>query len=147
MRNIYKDTAQSARKSLIKIAALQLVFGALIIALPPVALAASNVHDQLAAAGASAPTTDVTTPINVPNSLPQSDAGQSTLKSILQVVLGIIGAFAFLNITASGMKYISSAGNPQRASEAKNGIVYSLIGLALAISAEAIVSFVVKYPS
>jgi len=75
--------------------------------------------------------------------LPDSEANQNTVEDILRVIFGIIGAFALLNITLSGFKYITAAGNEQKVSEAKNGIVYSLLGLMIAIAAQAIVSFVV----
>jgi hypothetical protein len=78
------------------------------------------------------------------SSLPQVSADSDTLSTILEVILGIIGAFALLNVVASGLKYITSAGDSQKISEAKSGVVYALVGLAMAIAAEAIVAFVVK---
>ncbi|HXE10000.1 MAG TPA: pilin, partial [Verrucomicrobiae bacterium] len=71
----------------------------------------------------------------------------STFGKVLSIVFGIIGAFALLNIVLSGMKYITSAGNPQKASEARNGIIYSIVGLMIAISAEAIIAFIVNRAS
>lgn len=79
--------------------------------------------------------------------LPRTNASSGTLKRILQFFFGLIGAFAVLNITLSGLKYITSSGNEQKAAEAKNGIVYSLLGLAIAISAEALIAFVVTQVS
>lgn len=76
--------------------------------------------------------------------LPDPSADQNTVENALKIVFGIIGAFAVLNVTLSGFKYITSAGNEQKVAEAKNGIVYSLLGLMIAISAEAIIAFVVK---
>jgi hypothetical protein len=76
--------------------------------------------------------------------LPNPSANQSELTTILSIVFGIIGAFALLIITISGMRYITSGGNPEKTAKAKNGIIYSLVGLVVAISAEAIVTFVVK---
>lgn len=78
------------------------------------------------------------------NSLPNVDAGTDTIQTVLQIIFGIIGAFAALSIAASGLKYITSAGDPAKTSEAKKGIAFALVGLALAISAEAIVAFVVN---
>jgi type IV secretion system pilin len=77
--------------------------------------------------------------------LPQVDATQSTLKNIIQIVLGIIGAFALLSMTLSGFKYITSGGSPEKTSEAKKGIIFALVGLMIAIMAEAIVSFVITW--
>lgn len=78
-----------------------------------------------------------------PGALPQPSADQSEVATIISVALGIIGALALLMITVSGLRYITSAGNPEKVSKAKNGIIYSLVGLVVAISAEAIVAFVV----
>jgi hypothetical protein len=76
--------------------------------------------------------------------LPQGDADPHLLKTILQIVFGIIGAIALLMIVVSGLRYILSGGNPDRISKAKDGIIFALIGLLVALTAEAIVSFVVK---
>jgi hypothetical protein len=78
-----------------------------------------------------------------PGFLPQPQANQGELNTILSIVFGIIGALALLMITVSGLRYITSAGNPERTAKAKNGIVYSIVGLVIAISAEAIVKYVV----
>lgn len=78
-----------------------------------------------------------------PYNLPQSKANTNTVKSILQVVFGIIGAFALLMMTASGFKYITSAGDAGKTSEAKKGVLFALVGLTIAITAEAIVAFVI----
>jgi methionine-rich copper-binding protein CopC len=121
--------SQHIRKNLFKAIAVQLVLiGMLVIVLPSVPAHASS-------SGIS------------PEGLPTANATPDNIKRILQIVFGIIGAFAVLNITLSGLKYITSAGDPQKTSEAKNGIVYSLVGLAIAITAEAIVAFVVTQVS
>jgi hypothetical protein len=77
-----------------------------------------------------------------PGYLPDSTANSDTIKTIIQIVFGILGALAFLMITISGLRYILSAGDPQRASKAKDGLIYSLVGLAIAVAAESIVAFV-----
>jgi hypothetical protein len=79
--------------------------------------------------------------------LPDPGANQGTIHNILKFFFALIGAFAVLSITLSGFKYITSAGDAQKTSEAKNGIVYSLVGLMLAIVAEALVVFVVARAS
>jgi Type IV secretion system pilin len=79
-----------------------------------------------------------------PGNLPHVDTGNGsgTIPTMISVVLGIAGALAVLMIVLSGLRYITAAGNPERISKAKNGIIYSLVGLAVAITAEAIVAFV-----
>jgi hypothetical protein len=79
-----------------------------------------------------------------PGSLPQPQANSGELSTILSIVFGIIGALALLMITISGLRYVLSAGSPEKTAKAKSGIVYSLVGLVVAISAEAIVAFVVN---
>lgn len=130
---------QNIKKNFLKLFVIQLLFLGLLAIAPPSAYAAT----AAAKSPAVSSTVNQATAIK-PEGLPNVTAGQDNVKSILQVVFGIIGSFALLSITLSGLKYITSAGNPQKVSEAKNGIVYSLVGLIIAISAEAIVAFVVK---
>lgn len=82
-------------------------------------------------------------PVQAPDVLPQPNADTNTLQTVLSIVFGIVGALAFLMIVISGLRYILSGGDPQRMSKAKDGIIYALIGLVIAITAEAIVNFVV----
>ena len=79
-----------------------------------------------------------------PAGLPQTPANSNTLQHVLEIVFVIIGALAVLMITISGFRYIVSAGDPQRVAKAKDGIIYALVGLIIAIFAESIVVFVVK---
>jgi hypothetical protein len=83
-----------------------------------------------------------TTAIN-PNPLPHVAASRAELQTILAIVFGIVGALSVLFITISGMRYILSNGDPQKAARAKDGIIYALVGIVIAISAEAIVAFVI----
>jgi len=77
------------------------------------------------------------------STLPNACASTNELQAILKIVFGVVGALALLMITVSGFRYITSAGDPQQATQAKNGLIYSLVGLAVALTAEAIVAFVV----
>jgi hypothetical protein len=81
------------------------------------------------------------TTINSGN-LPTPAADKHAIATVLKIAFGIIGALAVLMVTVSGLRYILSAGDPQKISQAKNSIIYSLVGVAVAISAEAIVYFV-----
>ena len=87
-----------------------------------------------------------TTAINAGN-LPNQNAGgvdSSSLQHILTIVFGVVGSLAFLVIVLAGLRYITAAGDAQKTAEAKNTIVYALVGLVIAIAAEAIVAFVVN---
>lgn len=88
-------------------------------------------------------------PINV-NSLPGSSTsgglgGTNEIQLVLQIVFGIVGALALLFITISGLRYIISNGDPQKIKQAKEGIIYALVGLTIALTAEAIVTFLVGH--
>ncbi|MGH7241498.1 MAG: hypothetical protein ACREGB_04340 [Candidatus Saccharimonadales bacterium] len=85
-------------------------------------------------------------PGNLPGNSGGGGSGTNTTSSefqtILTFVFGVIGALSILMITIAGLRYITSAGDPQKAAGAKSALVYALIGLAIAISAEGIVAFV-----
>ncbi|HEY5442184.1 MAG TPA: pilin [Candidatus Saccharimonadales bacterium] len=78
---------------------------------------------------------------NLPRGVDTSN-GSTTIPTLLSVVLGIAGALALTMIVVSGLRYIVSAGNAEKTAKAKNGIIYALVGLVIAISAEAIVAYV-----
>lgn len=79
-----------------------------------------------------------------PAGLPRVDANNNTINDILRIFFSVIGALAVLMIVISGLRYVLAGGDSQRAAQAKSGIVYALVGLAIAISAQAIVYFVVS---
>lgn len=70
-----------------------------------------------------------------------ADAG-SILLSAIQWIIGIAGAVALIFVVYGAISYITSAGDPQKISKAKNLIMYSLIGLAIVALAEIISAFV-----
>ena len=74
--------------------------------------------------------------------LPTVSASSSELQTILQVLFAIIGALAVLFIVIGGFSYVTSSGNPQAMQKARRTIMYSVIGLLVAVFAEAIVTFV-----
>jgi hypothetical protein len=75
--------------------------------------------------------------------LPMVHADNNAIATVTGIVFDVIGALAILMIVISGFRYIVSAGDAQAAAKAKNGLLYSVIGLAVAVSAEVIVQFVV----
>ena len=65
-------------------------------------------------------------------------------KTVTNVLLFIIGAVSVIMLIIGGIRYATSNGDSNSASGAKNTILYSVIGLVIAIFAYAIVDFVVK---
>jgi hypothetical protein len=76
------------------------------------------------------------------SNLPQINANQSELQTILQYFFGIVGALALLFVVIGGFRYIISAGDPQAAAAGRKTILYAVIGLIVALSGEAIVTWV-----
>jgi len=75
------------------------------------------------------------------NNLPQA---QSTdLKHILNIVLSVMGALAFLMLVIAGFRYTISSGDPNRVADAKRQLVYTLVGLVVIALAASIVNFVI----
>ncbi len=66
------------------------------------------------------------------------------LTKITQLIVYFTGAVSILMVTIGGFKYAISAGDSNGIQSAKNTILYSLVGLVVAISAQVIVSFVLS---
>lgn len=65
------------------------------------------------------------------------------MKSIINLLLYIIGAIAVLMVVIGGIRYVVSGGDQKAVTDAKNTILYAVIGLVVAMMAYAIVNFVV----
>lgn len=81
-------------------------------------------------------------PISPPSDLPQTPATTDTFQNILLILFGVIAALAVLFIVVSGLRYVVSDGSPEKAARARDGIIYALVGLAIAATAEGLVAFV-----
>lgn len=74
--------------------------------------------------------------------LPTSSIDAS-MTAILGIIFGVIAAVAVLIIVIQGIKFMLSSGEPQKAADARKGIIYALVGLGVALSAEVMVHFVI----
>ena len=74
--------------------------------------------------------------------IPEVAASNSQLKTIMQIVFAILGGLAFLVIIIGALRYTISGGNPESVKNAKNTVIYALVGLIVCVSAEIIVTFV-----
>lgn len=75
--------------------------------------------------------------------LPKPLADQSRIQIIMSTVFIITGAIALLMVTIGGLRYILSHGDPSATAQAKNTILYALIGVVVSIIGVSIVTFVV----
>ena len=77
-----------------------------------------------------------------------NSCGGSDLTSIFGKIANsltfIVGAVAVIMIIIGGLRYVLANGDAKAAAEAKNTIMYAVIGVVVAIAAYAIVSFVTK---
>lgn len=67
----------------------------------------------------------------------------SLFRTITNILLFIIGAIAVIMLVIGGIRYTISGGDSTAVSAAKNTILYSVIGIIVAILAYAIVNFVI----
>lgn len=65
-----------------------------------------------------------------------------TLQQVTDVLIFLIGAIAVIMIIVGGLRYTTSGGDQSALTGAKNTILYSIVGLVVAIMAYAIVRFV-----
>jgi hypothetical protein len=66
------------------------------------------------------------------------------IKQVTEILLFILGAVAVIMIVVGGFKFVTSGGSPEQVKSAKNTIMYSVVGIIVAIVAWGIVDFVVK---
>lgn len=87
------------------------------------------------------PTSDPTNCVSYETGLPTSAANESTLRIALQIGFGVIGAVAVIYILYAAFRFVRSQGDPQQVTQARNTILYAIIGLAIALLAEIIVTY------
>lgn len=67
----------------------------------------------------------------------------TVIKQVIQVMLVVAGIIAVIMIIVGGIKYTTSNGDQAHVKSAKDTILYSVIGLVVAIISYAIVTYVV----
>ncbi len=64
------------------------------------------------------------------------------LKDVISILLYIAGTIAVIMIIIGAIRYITSDGDAGKASQAKNTIIYAVVGLVVAVMSFGIVTFV-----
>lgn len=81
-------------------------------------------------------------------SIDQNGEGQSQVNRIISDVINvfsvIVGVIAVIMIVVGGFRYITSGGQAEKVTGAKNTILYALIGLIIVALAQVIVKFVLS---
>lgn len=66
-----------------------------------------------------------------------------TFRTLTNVMLFLIGAISVIMLIIGGLRYVLSGGDSTQVTNAKNTILYAVVGIIIAILAYAIVSFVI----
>ena len=74
--------------------------------------------------------------------IPNIQANGGTLNGILAQVFALVGALAFLFLVIGALRYVTSGGDSSQVKQAKDTMLYSVIGLVIAVSAYGIIQFV-----
>lgn len=65
------------------------------------------------------------------------------LKNVINALLLIAGVIAVIMVIVGGIRYITSDGDSNKANQAKNTILYAVIGIVVAVMSYSIVNFVI----
>lgn len=69
---------------------------------------------------------------------------EGVITQLTSVALAIIGTLSVIMLIWGGVRYIISGGDSKKVTDAKNTILYAIIGLVIAVLAYAIVRFVLN---
>ena len=64
-------------------------------------------------------------------------------KQVTNTILYIVGIIAVIMLIIGGIKYVLSGGDSKKVTDAKNTVLYAIIGLVIAVFSYAIVNFVI----
>lgn len=65
-------------------------------------------------------------------------------KQVTNTILYIVGIVAVIMLIIGGIRYVTSGGDAKKVTDAKNTVLYAIIGLVIAFLAFAIVNFVIS---
>ncbi len=74
--------------------------------------------------------------------LPQSAASQANLQNLVQIIVGILAVVAVLIIVYAALNIVTAGGDAGKVAKARSAIIYALVGLAIIVSADVIVSLI-----
>ena len=72
------------------------------------------------------------------------DGKDGLIKTVVNVLLWAVGILSVIMIIFSGFRYITSSGDASKTKSAQSTLIYSVVGLIVAIMAWAIVNMVIK---
>ena len=69
---------------------------------------------------------------------------EGIFRQVTNTILYIVGIIAVIMLIVGGIKYVVSGGDSKKVTDAKNTVLYAIIGLVIAFLAFAIVNFVIS---
>ena len=115
-----------------------LSFGLFFITAPT--MAAASPVDPLEAACKTAPNSP-----NCPKTTENPLTGPNgVLMKVTRIIAVIAGVVAIIIIVLSGIRYMTSNGDPKKAGDAKNAVIGALIGLVIIALSSLIIMFVIQ---
>lgn len=73
------------------------------------------------------------------STLPSVNADGTQLKRGLAVLFGVIAAISIVVVIVGAIGFVTADGNPENISKSKKTVIYALLGLVIALSAEVVV--------
>lgn len=67
---------------------------------------------------------------------------KTVIKNVINILLFLIGMVAVIFIVIAGLRFVTSNGDTNTVSQAKNTIIYAVLGIVVAVMAYAIVNFI-----
>ena len=80
-------------------------------------------------------TTDKNNPVFGPSGI---------VTKVVQILTITVGIASVLVIIVSGIRFITSGGNPETVSKARKGVTYAVAGLIITVLAQAIINFILS---
>ena len=71
------------------------------------------------------------------------DGSSAIIPRVINLMLFIVGVLAVIMLIWGGIRYVISGGNSDRVKDAKNTILYAIVGLVVAILGYAVVNWVI----
>lgn len=81
--------------------------------------------------------------VKTPVGVPAVDVTNTTIVNVFNSVLGLAGALAVVFVVYGGIQYSLSQGDPAKVKQAKDTILYSVIGLVVVMVSFAIINLVI----
>jgi len=87
---------------------------------------------------------DISTLSGCADTFGDTERFQALITSIINILSLVVGVIAVIFIIIGGLKYITSSGDSNNVTNAKNTILYAIVGLIIVALAQVIVRFVLN---